>query len=169
MINKCTFIGNIGKDPELKQTEAGHKVTSFSIACARRFKNKQTGEIKEETDWIPILAWDTLAEMICKYARKGTQVYIEGEFRTRSYEAEGSGEKRYVTEILAKDFKLLGRKPEGVPLPSSPDGTTIAAQATATQAAPSQATAQASAFQGSIQPQQGTLNLGQNDKDDLPF
>ena len=82
MINKCTFIGNLGKDPELKQTEAGHKVTSFSIACARRFKNKQTGETKEETEWVPIVAWDTLAEMICKYAHKGSQVYIEGEFRT---------------------------------------------------------------------------------------
>ena len=54
MINKCTFIGNLGKDPELKQTEAGHKVTSFSIACARRFKNKQTGETKEETEWVVI-------------------------------------------------------------------------------------------------------------------
>lgn len=165
MINKCTFIGNLGKNPELKQTEAGHKVTSFSIACARRFKNKQTGETKEETEWVPIVAWDALAEMICKYAHKGSQVYIEGEFRTRSYEAEGSGEKRYVSEIWAKDFKMLGRKPEGAPLPSSPDGTSTAAQT-----APAQASTQAPAVQGKAQAQQGTLDMGQDDaKDDLPF
>lgn len=160
MINKCTFIGNIGKDPELKPTESGHKVTSFSIACTRRFKNKQTGEAKEETEWVPVVAWDNLAEMICKYTRKGSQVYIEGEFRTRSYEAEGSGEKRYVTEIWAKDFKMLGCKPEGVPLPSSPDGISTATQSSA---------AQPTATQGSAQPQQGTLDMRQDEKDDLPF
>ena len=164
MINKCTFIGNLGKDPELKQTESGHKVTGFSIACTRRFKNKQTGETKEETDWVPIVAWDNLAEMICKYARKGSQVYIEGEFRTRSYEAEGSGEKRYVTEIWAKDFKLLGRKPEGASLPSSPDAEgTVPAQAGATQTAPP------ANVQNAAQTQQGTLDMGNDDKDDLPF
>lgn len=161
MINKCTFIGNLGRDPELKQTESGHKVTSFSIACTRRFKNKQTGEIKEETEWVPVVAWDTLAEMICKYAHKGSQVYVEGEFRTRSYESEGSGEKRYVSEIWAKDFKMLGRKPEGVPLPSSPDGTSTATQSSGSAPAP--------AVQGNAQAQQGTLDMGQDDKDDLPF
>lgn len=161
MINKCTFIGNLGRDPELKQTESGHKVTSFSIACTRRFKNKQTGEIKEETEWVPVVAWDTLAEMICKYAHKGNQVYVEGEFRTRSYESEGSGEKRYVSEIWAKDFKMLGRKPEGVPLPSSPDGTSTATK--------SSGAAPATAVQGNTQAQQGTLDMGQDEKDDLPF
>lgn len=161
MINKCTFIGNLGRDPELKQTESGHKVTSFSIACTRRFKNKQTGEIKEETEWVPVVAWDTLAEMICKYAHKGSQVYVEGEFRTRSYESEGSGEKRYVSEIWAKDFKMLGRKPEGVPLPSSPDGTLTATK--------SSGAAPATAVQGNTQAQQGTLDMGQDEKDDLPF
>lgn len=114
---------------------------------------------------MPIVAWDTLAEMICKYAHKGSQVYIEGEFRTRSHEAEGSGEKRYVSEIWAKDFKMLGRKPEGAPLPSSPDGTS-----TATQTAPAQASTQTPAVQGKVQAQQGTLDMGQDDaKDDLPF
>ncbi len=99
MINKCTFIGNLGKDPDYKVLESGHKVASFSIACSRKIKNKENGETKEYTEWIPIVAWDNLAEIISQLARKGSQVYVEGEFRTRSYEAEGTGEKRYVSEI----------------------------------------------------------------------
>lgn len=93
MINKCTFIGNLGKDPDYKVLESGHKVASFSIACSRKVKNKENGETKEYTEWIPIVAWDNLAEIISQLARKGSQVYVEGEFRTRSYEAEGTGEK----------------------------------------------------------------------------
>lgn len=166
MINKCTLIGNLGKDPELKQTETGHKVVGFSIACTRRFKNKQTGEAKEETEWVPVVAWDTLAEMICQYARKGSQVYIEGEFRTRSYDTQ-NGEKRYVSEIWAKDFKMLGRKPEGAPLPSSPDGSSAPAQTSG--AAAHTSGTQAQGVHGSIQPQQGTFDMGNEDKDDLPF
>lgn len=159
MVNECTFIGNLGRTPELKQTESGHKVVSFSIACSNRFKNKQTGETQEQTEWVPIVAWDNLAEMICKYAQKGTQVYVKGEFRTRSYESKEGGEKRYVSEIWAKDFKMLGRKPEGVPLPSSPDGTSSAAPASQPHAAAPAA-----------QPQQGAFNMtGDDDKDDLPF
>lgn len=98
MINKCTFIGNLGKDPDYKVLESGHKVASFSIACSRKVKNKENGETKEYTEWIPIVAWDNLAEIISQLARKGSQVYVEGEFRTRSYEAEGTGEKRYVSK-----------------------------------------------------------------------
>ena len=85
MINKCTFIGNLGKDPDYKVLESGHKVASFSIACSRKIKNKENGETKEYTEWIPIVAWDNLAEIISQLARKGSQVYVEGEFRTRSY------------------------------------------------------------------------------------
>lgn len=107
MINKCTFIGNLGKDPDYKVLESGHKVASFSIACSRKVKNKGNGETKEYTEWIPIVAWDNLGEIISQLARKGSQVYVEGEFRTRSYEAEGTGEKRYVSEIWTRDFRLL--------------------------------------------------------------
>lgn len=157
MINKCTFIGNLGRDPELKETESGHKVISISIACSRKMKNKETGETTEYTEWIPIVAWDSLAEIIAKYARKGSQVYVEGEFRTRSYDTE-SGEKRYVSEIWARDIRLLGRKQESVPLPESPDGS-------ATQGAKQAAPQTASVPQ---QPKQGNLDL-HKEEDDLPF
>lgn len=166
MINKCTFIGNLGKDPDVRALDSGHKVVSFSIACSRKVKNKDNGETKEYTEWIPIVAWDNLANIIEQYARKGTQVYVEGEFRTRSYEAEGSGEKRYVSEIWARDIRLLGRKTESssAPLPSSPDD--FGGQ-TAPAAAPAQASAPASA-PAPTQPTQGTLNMSE-EKDDLPF
>lgn len=166
MINKCTFIGNLGKDPDMKVLESGHKVVSISIACSRKVKNKDNGETKEYTEWIPIVAWDNLAEIISQLARKGSQVYVEGEFRTRSYEAEGSGEKRYVSEIWARDIRLLGRKAEssGAPLPSSPDD--FGGQ-TAPVAAPAQTLAPASA-PAPTQPTQGTLNMT-DEKDDLPF
>lgn len=164
MINKCTFIGNLGKDPDMKVLESGHKVVSISIACSRKVKNKESGESKEYTEWIPVVAWDNLAEIISQYARKGSQVYVEGEFRTRSYEAEGSGEKRYVSEIWARDIRLLGRKAEssGAPLPSSPED--FGAQPT-----PAPATASAQPVQAAPQqPAQGTLNMT-DEKDDLPF
>lgn len=164
MINKCTFIGNLGKDPDCKVLESGHKVVSISIACSRKVKNKESGESKEYTEWIPVVAWDNLAEIISQYARKGSQVYVEGEFRTRSYEAEGNGEKRYVSEIWARDIRLLGRKAEssGAPLPSSPEdfGSQAASASSPSSAQPVQAAPQ--------QPTQGTLNLNE-EKDDLPF
>lgn len=164
MINKCTFIGNLGKDPDIKVLDSGHKVVSISIACSRKVKNKESGESKEYTEWIPVVAWDNLAENISKLARKGSQVYVEGEFRTRSYETEGSGEKRYVSEIWARDIRLLGRKAEssGAPLPSSPED--FGAQPT-----PDPATASAQPVQSAPQqPTQGTLDLNEG-KDDLPF
>lgn len=164
MINKCTFIGNLGKDPDMKVLESGHKVVSISIACSRKVKSKESGESKEYTEWIPVVAWDNLAEIISQYARKGSQVYVEGEFRTRSYEAEGSGEKRYVSEIWARDIRLLGRKAEssGAPLPSSPED--FGAQPT-----PAPATASAQPVQAEPQqPKQGALNL-KDEEDDLPF
>lgn len=164
MINKCTFIGNLGKDPDYKVLESGHKVASFSIACSRKVKNKENGETKEYTEWIPIVAWDNLAEIISQLARKGSQVYVEGGFRTRSYEAEGTGEKRYVSEIWACDFRLLGRKAESssAPLPTSPDdfGSQSAPDSAPAPSQPAQAAPQ--------QPTQGTLNMT-DEKDDLPF
>lgn len=118
MVNKCIFIGNLGKDPEVKQTESGHNVARFSIACSRRFKKKGTEELVEQTEWINIIAWDQLAEVVNKYAHKGTQVYVEGELRNRSYENENKV-TQYITEIWAKDIRLLGKKTESTPLPSS--------------------------------------------------
>lgn len=120
MINKCMFIGNAGRDPETRKFENGHKVSSITIACSEKFKKKDTGDTVEQTEWVNIVAWDNLAEIAEKYIRKGTQIYVEGKFHTRSYEGN-DGVKRYVSEIWAKDIRLLGRKPDQAPLPQSPD------------------------------------------------
>ena len=114
--------------------------------------------------WLYNLICFFLARFISQLARKGSQVYVEGEFRTRSYEAEGTGEKRYVSEIWARDFRLLGRKTESssAPLPTSPDdfGSQPAPVSATSPAQPAQAAPQ--------QPAQGTLNL-KDEQDDLPF
>jgi single-strand DNA-binding protein len=103
-VNKVILIGNIGKDAETKFTPGGVARTTFSIATSRRWKDKQTNEWKEETDWHNVVAWRS--ENVSNYLTKGKQVYIEGRLQTRSYEK--NGEKRYVTEVVCDDVILLG-------------------------------------------------------------
>lgn len=119
MVNKCIFIGNLGKDPDVRTTESGHRVAGFSIACSEKRK-ESPGETKERTEWISVICWDSLADFTQQYLRKGMQVYVEGTMRTRSYEGN-DGVRRYVTEIYAYSVKMLGKKPERPPMPDSPD------------------------------------------------
>jgi len=108
-VNKVILVGNIGKDAETKFTPSGVARTTFSIATSRRWKDKQSGEWKEETDWHSVVAWRS--ENLANYLTKGKQVYIEGRLQTRSYEK--GGEKRYVTEVVSDDVILLGGGGEG--------------------------------------------------------
>ncbi len=109
-INKVILIGNLGKDPELRYTASGTAVASFSLATSERFKNRN-GEQQERTEWHNIVAWANLAEICGKYLAKGRQVYIEGRIQTRSYD-DRDGNKRYITEIVANEMKMLGRPGE---------------------------------------------------------
>ena len=109
-INKVILIGNLGKDPELRYTASGTAVASFSLATSERFKNRN-GEQQERTEWHNIVAWGNLAEICGKYLAKGRQVYIEGRIQTRSYD-DRDGNKRYITEIVANEMKMLGRPGE---------------------------------------------------------
>lgn len=127
MVNKCIFIGNLGKDPEIRSTESGHKVAGFSIACSEKRKKKGTEETEERTEWISIICWDNLADLTQQYLRKGMQVYVEGTMRTRSYEGS-DGVRRYVTEIHAYSVKMLGKRPERPPMPDSPDTPQVPVQ-----------------------------------------
>lgn len=106
-INKAILIGNLGKDPELRYTASGTAVASFSLATSERFKNRN-GEQQERTEWHNIVAWGNLAEICGKYLAKGRQVYIEGRIQSRSYD-DRDGNKRYITEIVANEMKMLGR------------------------------------------------------------
>lgn len=105
-INKVMIIGNVGKDPELTYTPSGAPVCTFSVATSESWKDKNTGQKRENTEWHNIVVWNQLAEHCAKYLSKGRQVYIEGKLQTRSWEKDGI--TFYRTEIVAKDVKFLG-------------------------------------------------------------
>jgi single-strand DNA-binding protein len=104
-VNKVLLIGNLGRDAETKFTPSGVAMTRFSVATSRRWKDQQSGEWKEETDWTNVVLWRS--ENVGQYLTKGKQVYVEGRLQTRSYE-DKDGQKRYSTEVVADDVMLLG-------------------------------------------------------------
>jgi single-strand DNA-binding protein len=106
-INKVILVGNVGADPEVKYTPSGVPVGKFSLATNERFRNK-SGEWQDRTEWHNIVAWQRLAEIVGEYVSKGSKVYIEGKLQTSSWENRRSGEKKYRTEIVARDLVLLG-------------------------------------------------------------
>jgi single-strand DNA-binding protein len=109
-INKVILIGHLGRDAETRFTPSGVAVTSFSVATNRRWKDQQTGEWKEETDWANVVLWRQ--ENLANYLTKGKQVYVEGRLSTRSYD-DKDGKKQYRTEVVAEDVLLLGGRGEG--------------------------------------------------------
>jgi single-strand DNA-binding protein len=113
MINKVILVGNVGMDPEVRSLETGVKVARIRLATTERIFNRQTNETTEHTEWHTITLWRGLAEVIDKYVHKGSQLYIEGRLRSREWEQDG--QKRYATEIVADELKLLGRRQEGAP------------------------------------------------------
>jgi len=104
-VNKVILVGHIGKDAETRFTPSGASVANFTLATNRRWKDQQTGDWKEETDWHKITLWR--AENLAPYLMKGKQVYVEGRLQTRSYD-DKDGQKRFVTEVVADDVILLG-------------------------------------------------------------
>jgi single-strand DNA-binding protein len=123
-VNKAILVGRVGVTPELKNLEAGNKVTNFSFATSEYFKDK-SGEKQEKTEWHNIVAWGTLAEIIAKNVVKGTQLYIEGKIQNRSYE-DKDGVKKYTSEVVANEIKFLGSKKteEGESAPATTATTT---------------------------------------------
>lgn len=102
------LIGRVGKDPEVRHMESGNTVANFSLATSEKRKNKQ-GEYVEQTEWHNIVAWNKLAEIIEKYVKKGDLIYIWGSITYRSWE-DKEGVKKYRTDILASELKMLGSK-----------------------------------------------------------
>lgn len=113
-VNKVILVGNLGKDAETRFTPSGAARTTFPIATSRRWKDQQTGEWKEETDWHNIVVWRQ--ENLANYLTKGKQIYVEGRLQTRSYE-DKDGRKVYTTEVVAEDVILLGGRGEGASAP----------------------------------------------------
>ena len=112
-VNKVILIGNLGQDPETKSLPSGSAVTNIRLATTEGWKDKQTGEKKEVTEWHTVVFFDRLAEIAGQYLKKGSKVYIEGSLRTRKWQDKESGKDRYMTEIVAQEMQMLGGKPGG--------------------------------------------------------
>lgn len=109
MVNKVILIGNVGMDPEVRTVEGGAKVARVRLATTERLYDRQSGETKEHTEWHTITLWRGLADVVDRYVRKGSQIYVEGRLRTREW-MDKDNNKRYTTEILADTMNLLGRR-----------------------------------------------------------
>lgn len=154
MINKVILVGNVGLDPEVRTTDSGIKVARLKVATTERQYNKQTNESRELTEWHTIILWRNLAEVTEKYVKKGSQLYIEGRLRTREW-TDKDNIKRYSTEIIADEIKLLGRKSDAQAEQSAP----------APQATPQKVEAAVEAVQQALQ----TAIPTDIPVDDLPF
>ncbi|MBN1118840.1 MAG: single-stranded DNA-binding protein [Bacteroidales bacterium] len=119
-VNKAILVGNVGKDPEIRHLESGTPVASFPLATSETYTNKN-GEKVTQTEWHNIVIWRGLAEVVEKYVKKGTQLYIEGRIRTRSWD-DREGNKRYSTEIVGDVMQMLGKRGEGSVSDNVPNG-----------------------------------------------
>lgn len=110
-INKVIILGNLGKDPEVRYMPSGGQVTNITVATSESWKDKDTGEQKEVTEWHRIVFFGKLAEIAGQYLKKGSQVYVEGALKTRKWQGQ-DGQDRYTTEIVASEMQMLGGKPQ---------------------------------------------------------
>ena len=149
-VNKVIIVGNLGRDPEIKTFPSGDKVANVTIATTDRWKDKQTGEMREATEWHRVVFNGRLAEIVGQYLRKGSQVCVEGSLKTRSWEKDGV--KQYATEIRADQMQMLGSKGGG----GGDAGATPAQRAPAPAAARAPAAAPAGGGYGAMD-------------DDIPF
>ena len=115
-LNKVTLIGRLGRDPEMRYTASGTAVTTFTLAT-NRFRQGQDGQPQEETDWHTIVTWDKLAETCNQFLSKGRLVFVEGHLQTRSWEQDG--QKRYKTEVVAREMIILDSKDRGEGAPAN--------------------------------------------------
>ena len=118
MINKVILLGNVGAEPEVRALEGGKKVARIRVATTERYTDQQ-GNKQELTEWHSVTLWGGLADVADKYVHKGSQLYIEGSLRTREW-TDKDNQKRYTTEIMATDMKLLGRRSDAQPTPAAP-------------------------------------------------
>lgn len=105
-VNKVILVGRLGKDPEVRHLENGATVANFSIATSETYKDRTTGERREQTEWHNVVLWRGLADVAEKYVKKGDMIYVEGKLRTRSWEKDGV--TRYTTEVVGDNMTMLG-------------------------------------------------------------
>ena len=188
-VNKVILVGNCGQDPETKYMPSGNAVTNISIATSEAWKDKQTGQQQERTEWHRVVFFNRLAEVAGEYLRKGSKVYVEGSLRTRKWQDQ-SGQDRYTTEIVGSEMQMLDSRSGGMDagmagsgmgmstqqaMPVNPSQQNVSQQQNVQQGAPQQGvpqqgvsqqgTSQQSAAQQSTSPAPGFDNFD----DDIPF
>ena len=172
-LNKAMLIGNVGRDPEVRYLDGQNgnaKVATFTLATTERYRDRN-GETRENTEWHNIVAWRNTADVVERFVKKGTQVYIEGRIRTRSWDDQ-SGNKRYTTEIIADTLQLLGKKSDN---PGGQGGYQQPAPAQQSYQQPAQpafqqpGVQQQPAYQQPVQPAQPKPMVEEMPDDDLPF
>ena len=162
MINKVILVGNIGADPEIRTLESGVKTARVRLATTERFVNRQTNETTEQTQWLTVIFWRGLADVVDRYVRKGSQIYIEGSIHYRDWQGS-DGQRHFTTEITASELKLLGRRTDG----QSSEPSNVARQTTPQYSAPQYPTpAAAPAPAPAVAPAATPAAM---DDDDLPF
>lgn len=158
-INKVILVGNCGQDPETKYMPSGGAVTNLSIATSESWKDKNTGQQQERTEWHRVVFFNRLAEIAGEYLRKGQQVYVEGSLRTRKWQGQ-DGQDRYTTEIVASEMQMLGGRGGGAS--DNFGGGSNGGGGTASNNAPQQQG-------GSPAPSQASNNNFDDFDDDIPF
>lgn len=161
-VNKVTIVGNLGQDPETKYMPSGGAVTNISVATSESWKDKNTGQQQERTEWHRIVFFNRLAEIAGEYLKKGSQVYIEGSLRTRKWQDQ-SGQDRYTTEIVANEMQMLGGR-QGMGGDPGYDQSYAPQNQAPQQSAPTQQPQQ-KPQQAAPQPAQGMDSFD----DDIPF
>jgi single-strand DNA-binding protein len=111
-VNKVILVGNLGNDPETRYTQAGAAITNISVATSETWKDKQTGQPQERTEWHRVVFFNRLAEIAGEYLRKGSKVYVEGSLRTRKWQDQ-SGQDRYTTEVVGSEMQMLDSRGSG--------------------------------------------------------
>ena len=172
MVNKVILIGNVGMDPEVRTLEGGAKVARVRLATTERLYDRQANETKEHTEWHTVTLWRGLADVVDRYVRKGSQIYVEGRLRTREW-MDKDNNKRYTTEILADTMNLLGRRSDNPASDNASSGYGAQSQGGYQQGGYQQGGASAGGYsqpqaQPQLQPQQ-QVTPPADDPDDLPF
>jgi single-strand DNA-binding protein len=127
-VNKCILVGNVGKDPEVRNLQGGAKVATITLATTEKFKDR------EETEWHTVVIWNNLADVVEKYVKKGSQLYIEGRIKTEKYTKDG--QDRFIVKIVASSLQLLGKKESSSPAEPTQQRVPLYQQATQMPAAP---------------------------------
>jgi single-strand DNA-binding protein len=168
-VNKVILVGNVGKDPETRYLDESTAITKFPMATSETYKNR-AGERVSTTEWHNIVLWRGLAQVAEKYVKKGTQIYIEGRIKTRSYD-DADGNKKYITEIVGDQMQLLGRRPDDTEGGTQSSSSSPESGQATPGGQPSQ-DQQPVRDQGSVKetpPEEDPFSSGDDGPDDLPF